>query len=142
MRTQSAVCAALLAFLFSGPAAAGLEDALRLYDAGDEAGARALLAAAAAEDVYYLALTQRGDERKASLARAAELTPADAVVLRGRIAAQRSLADGKPAVALTVLRDLAAREPRDKRQQQAAGAAAARGAAPPGGGGVRGPPPR
>jgi tetratricopeptide (TPR) repeat protein len=107
---------ATLAILPTPPVAAqDLGAALRALDYGQDDAARSALRAQAAEASFWLAVTQRGAERKASAERAASLATDDQAWIRSAATGLAAQADGKLADAVADVREAASRSPRDAR---------------------------
>lgn len=116
----------VLAVTLSGSVHAQLSEVPKAFEAldrGDGEAAQGTFSRAAVEALLALAESQRGDAQKSTLARAAELVPADAEGLRQRVQGMQLLAEGKNAEAAALYGALATREPRDKRVQYFLGVA-------------------
>ena len=98
------------------PAAAqDLGSALRALDYGNAAAAQAALRAQAAEISFWLAVAQRGADRKASAGRAADLASDAQAWIRPAARGLMAQADGQLADAVAGLREATTLAPRDAR---------------------------
>lgn len=125
----------VLAVMLSAAGRAQLTEVSKAFEAldrGDGEASQATFARAAVEALLALAESQRGDAQKTTLARAAELVPADSEGLKQRVQGMQLLAEGKNAEAVVLYGSLATREPRDKRVQYFLGVARQRAGDLPG----------